>query len=88
MDKRFLHVKLLPLLRHSYIIFENSAQYYAVTEPTKYIHLSLFPVNGTIKVHDGPGRLSNTLLEINNRDSLGNDIARSSAYWAFVDIFT
>ena len=88
---RFLHVKLLPLLRHKHRIIEYSAQYYVVTEPINYIHLSLFsegPVNGTIIVHDGPGRLSNTILEINNKDSLGNVIARTSAYWAFVDIST
>ena len=88
---RFLHLKLLPLLGHKHTIFDNSGQYYVVTEPTNYIHLNIFseiPVNGTIIVHDGPGRLSNIILKINNRDALGNVIARTSAFWAFVDIFT
>ena len=67
----------------------NSAQYYIVAEHYQHIYLDLLindPFNGSIIVYDGPGKLSNTLLILNNRDLSSNIFAKTSAFWAFVDV--
>ena len=67
----------------------NSVQCYILVEHSKLIYLNLMstgPVKGSIIVNDGPGRLSNTILEHINTISPINVKATTTAYWAFVDI--
>ena len=67
----------------------NSVQCYILVEHSKLIYLNLLstgPVKESILVNDGPGRLSNTILEHRNIISPINAKATTTAYWAFVEI--
>ena len=87
--RHILRIKLLQSLNDKLIINRptiNHAQYYVFTGYNKHIYLSLLTNGGSIIVYDGPGRLSNTILDLNNSNSLDNTVIKTSAYWAFVDI--
>ena len=90
--KRFSYVKLLHLGSNDLKFTEkniNSAQCYILVGNINFIHLivlSTGPLSGSVTVHDGPGRLSNTILQLDNTISPINDKASTTAYWAFVDV--
>ena len=44
-------------------------------------------INGFVVVHDGPGPLSNILLDLNNTYIPASLLIQTTAYWAFVNIF-
>ena len=89
---RFSHVKMMNIRNGEMKFFEPkiiSAQYYFITNHSKHIYLNMLstgPVNGSVIVKDGPGRFSNTLLDISNTLSPSNVSVRTSAYIAFIEI--
>ena len=88
---RLLYVRLLRAIKnilcHGDII---NAQYYIVTEYDQRISLNILssgPINGSITVKDGPGLLSNHIAVIDSHNSPRNIIVKTSAFWAFVQVF-
>ena len=89
---RFSHVKMMNIRNGEMRFFglkKNSAQYYFITNHSKHLYLNMLstgPVNGSVIVKDGPGRFSNTLLDISNTISSSNVSVRTSAYIAFIEM--
>ena len=64
-------------------------QYYLVTERGKHIYLQLIssgPVNGSVIIGDGPGRLSRVIYKLQNTKSPTNKLLITSTFLAFVEI--
>ena len=91
--RHFLYIRLLYSLNETLIYkkaTKNFAHYYIATENNKHIYLNLLirgRLNGSIIVKDGPGRLSNTILDLHNTNSSENAVTKTSAFWAFVEIY-
>ena len=92
--KQFIDARIFHPLSNKLNMYRNeinnSAQYYIVAEHYQHIYLDLLiknRFNGSIIVYDGPGKLSNTLLILNNKNVSSDIFAKTSAFWAFVDVF-
>ena len=91
--KGFISVEMLPLLVSGMTIIGDSRrpmQYYVFSSHLQQVHfnvLSSGPVYGSVIVKDGPGRLSNNIVELKNTNSSSSIQATTSAFWAFIDIF-
>ena len=90
--RRYIHVKLLYLQYNEFKFNDEniySVQCYILADPDKLIYLNVLstgPLNGSVMAHDGPGRLSNIILQLNSTISLINVKASTTAYWAFVEV--
>ena len=90
--RRFIHVKLLHFRSNELKFNEEniySVQCYVLAEHNKRIHLNVLstgPLKGSVMAHDGPGRLSNTILQLDNIISPANAKASTTAYWAFLEV--
>ena len=91
--KDLISVEMLPLLVNGITLNGESRtpmKYYVFASHLQQVHLNVLssgPVHGGIIVKDGPGRLSNTIVELKNTNSSSNIQATTSAFWAFIDIF-
>ena len=88
--RRFIDVKLLQP-QNSVFKFNrkniDSVECYILADHNKLMYLNIFstgPLNGSVIIKDGPGHLSNTILELSNTRVSVNVNATTSAYWAFV----
>ena len=90
--ERVLHVNIIYQQYNGMITNADKPypiQYSVLTDPDKLISLNVKSnnaVNGFVVVKDGPGPLSNTILRIVNTNTPSNKFAKTSAYWAYVQI--
>ena len=92
--KQLIRVKQMNLQRHSLIYTSeenniNSMQYYILTNYINCmeLHVSSSGVgNCSLSLHDGPGALSRSMLQVNNTSIPGVSMVITSAYWAFLAI--
>ena len=69
----------------------GSIQIYIMTSHMTCIYVyakSSGPVRGFLGIHDGPGPLSKNLIKLSNTNISRNILAKTSAYWAFLNFHT
>ena len=67
----------------------NTNEFYVMSHKQEFLEIFVRLVSiKTIhmRIHDGPGSLSNAILEINNSQITTNQLIETSAYWAFIHI--
>ena len=66
----------------------QSLLYYLFTEQGKFLsfNVTVGPLNGSVILHDGPGRLSRVMYKFENTNSTINIKRRASAFWSFIEM--
>ena len=67
----------------------KSMQYYVIVDHLQQVRLKVLStgrVYGNVIVKDGPGRLSDTIMDLKNTNSTSGIQTTTSAYWAFVEV--
>ena len=88
----FMYVQMSSLSAGGMTIIGDSGksmQYYVFAHHFQQVHLNVLStgtVYGSVIVKDGPGRLSNTILDLKNTNLSNGIQATTSAYWAFVEV--
>ena len=90
--KHFIYVQMSSLLGNGMTVTGDSGksmQYYVIVYHLQQVRLNVLstdPVYGSVIVRDGPGRLSNTIMDLKNTNSSSAMQATTSAYWAFIEL--
>ena len=90
--KHFSYVQMSSLLGGGMTVTGDSGesmQYYVIVYHLQQVRLNVLstgPVDGSVIVKDGPGRLSNTIMDLKNTNPSSAIQATTSAYWAFIEV--